>query len=89
MKTGCNPMQVKLSLFLKWGVKFEEAYSAPEMAAREVRYADKIEVEQGIIKKYTPKNDKSIHQEHIPAIIHSYDNDRADVKSKAGTIKTN
>lgn len=64
MKTGCNPMKSKLPLFLKWGVKFEEAFSVPEMYARTVHYANKETVEKAILKKYQ-KN-----QEHHKAEVH-------------------
>lgn len=58
MKTGCNPMRSKLPLFLKWGIKFEEAFTAPEMSARVVKYANKDDVEKVIIHKY-PKNQEN------------------------------
>lgn len=45
-KTGCCPMRTQLPLFLKWGIKFEEAYEMPEKAARPVLYADRFELEE-------------------------------------------
>ena len=50
-KTGCCPMQTKLPLFLKWGIVFGEAYEVPERAAREVSYADRLELEQEIMRR--------------------------------------
>ena len=47
-KTGCNPMQTQLPLFLKWGIIFEEEYAVQERAARKVVYADRLRLEQEI-----------------------------------------
>lgn len=52
MKTGCHPMRTRLGLFFKWGINFEEAYAISEQSAREVHYADRIELEQAILRKY-------------------------------------
>lgn len=49
-KTGCCPMQTRLPLFLKWGIRFGEAYEIPEQAARPVAYADRLELEQEILR---------------------------------------
>lgn len=38
MKTGFYPMKVKLQLFFKWGIKFEEAYAVNERDNRTVKY---------------------------------------------------
>ena len=43
-KTGCCPMQTRLPLFLKWGIRFGEAYEVAEQAARPVTYADRFEL---------------------------------------------
>ena len=50
-KTGCCPMQTRLPLFLKWGIRFGEAYEIPEQAARPVAYADRLELEQEILRR--------------------------------------
>jgi type IV secretion system protein VirD4 len=55
MKTGCNPMESKLPLFLRWGIVFEDKYEVPEMASREVKYADKEELVTAIMMKYPPQ----------------------------------
>lgn len=52
MKTGVYPMKVKLKLFFDWGIKFEGKYEVPEQADREVAYAYKEEIAEGIRKKY-------------------------------------
>lgn len=52
MKTGVYPMKVKLKLFFNWGIKFEDKYEVCEQADREVAYAYKEEITEGIRKKY-------------------------------------
>lgn len=54
MKTGYHPMKVKLKLFFKWGIEFEEPYIVEEKSNRQVFYASKEEIEEGIINKYRP-----------------------------------
>lgn len=51
-KTGRNPMHTKLLLFSKWGITFEEPYEIAEKSARKVVYADKLEIEEEIIRRY-------------------------------------
>ncbi len=63
MKTGVHPMQVKLKLFFKWGIKFDEKnpYTVADNGGRVVEYAEKKEIQDGIIRKYHPDwiiNDK-------------------------------
>ena len=55
MKTGCYPMRVKLKLFFKWGIDFEEPYKMTEQGNREVKYANKNELIDEIIRKYHPE----------------------------------
>ena len=50
-KTGVCPMKTRLPLFLKWGIRFEEVYEVPEQAAREVVYADRLELEEEIVRR--------------------------------------
>lgn len=50
-KTGCCPMQTQLPLFLKWGIRFGDAYEVAEQAARPVAYADRFELEQEILRR--------------------------------------
>ena len=38
MKTGHNPMKVKLKLFFKWGIQFEEPFSIGERRVQTVKY---------------------------------------------------
>lgn len=57
MKTGVHPMKVHLKLFFKWGIAFDEAhpYSVPEHGNRKVQYAEKKEIQDGIMMKYHPE----------------------------------
>lgn len=50
-KTGNCPMQTQLPLFLKWGIRFGDAYEVNEQAARPVVYADRFELEQEILRR--------------------------------------
>lgn len=54
MKTGFYPMKVKLKLFFKWGVKFEEKYEVMKNGNREVHYANRSELFNSIIQTYFP-----------------------------------
>lgn len=57
MKTGAHPMRVHLKLFFKWGIEFDEdnPYAVPDQGNREVKYADKKEIQDGILEKYPPE----------------------------------
>lgn len=52
MKTGFYPMKVKLKLFFKWGIEFEDEYEVHEHGNRKVYYAEKREIIEGIRNKY-------------------------------------
>lgn len=57
MKTGFYPMKVKLKLFFKWGIQFDEKhpYEIPDQGNRKVEYASKKDIMDGIVKKYRPE----------------------------------
>lgn len=55
MKTGFYPMKVKLKLFFKWGIEFEEKYEVRENGNREVHYANRSELLNNIIQTYCPQ----------------------------------
>ena len=57
MKTGAHPMKVKLKLFFKWGIQFDEEhpYTVADNGSRKVQYAEKKEIMDGILKKYHPE----------------------------------
>ena len=50
-KTGCHPMQTRLPLFFKWGIRFGEPYAVPEQAERPVLYADRFALEEEILRR--------------------------------------
>ena len=66
-KTGVHPMQVRLRLFLDWGIRFEKPYEVPEKAQRPVAYATKQALELAIIssQKVTEENSDEL-LEHTP-----------------------
>ena len=51
-------MRTQLPLFLKWGIRFGEAYEVAEQAARTVAYADRFELEQEIVRRQTACEDE-------------------------------
>ncbi len=57
MKTGFYPMKVKLKLFFKWGIQFDEKhpYEIPDQGNRKVEYGAKKDIMDGIMKKYRPE----------------------------------
>lgn len=57
MKIGVHPMRVHLKLFFKWGIEFDKdnPYTVPDQGNREVKYADKKEIQDGILEKYPPE----------------------------------
>ena len=63
MKTGFYPMKVKLKLFFKWGIAFEESYEAIENGNRKVEYANKFEIINGIIETYNTELSIELPQE--------------------------
>ena len=56
MKTGVHPMRVKLKLFFKWGIEFDEKnpYMVPEHGNRQVAYAERKDLMDALVKKYNP-----------------------------------
>ena len=54
MKTGFHPMKVRLKLFFQWGIQFDEKnpYTVPEHGNRKVAYAEKRDIQDGIMKKF-------------------------------------
>lgn len=62
MKTGTYPMMTKLSLFIDWGITFDEPYRITEQAERKVHYANKDELDKTIML-YNRKSDIGIDQD--------------------------
>ena len=52
MKTGTNPMKIKLELFKKWGIKLNKSYLVPPRFEQMVSYANAFAVEEAIKKEY-------------------------------------
>ena len=69
MKTGVHPMQVRLRLFLDWGISFGKPYEVPERAARTVAYASKQELEKAILRKHYGQAVESSAQVEPPAAV--------------------
>ena len=55
-------MKVKLKLFFKWGIKFEEKYEVRENGNREVHYANRSELFNNIIQAYSPVTDSDFDE---------------------------
>lgn len=82
MKTGFYPMKVKLKLFFKWDIKFEEKYEVMENGNREVHYANRSELFNNIIQKYYP------HYLEQPATDSVFDEASSEKKKKNENLKT-
>ena len=56
MKTGVHPMRVKLKLFFKWGIQFDDdnPYTIEDHGNRVVQYASRKELLKAILKKHRP-----------------------------------
>ena len=81
MKTGCHPMKIRLKLFFKWGIQFENAYSIEEKSERKVQYADSREVEAAVLEKFPPKP--------VPVeFMNGFDDPNGDAVSKKHSPKT-
>lgn len=52
-KTGAYPMRTQLKLFKEWGITFGKTYDIAEKSAREVKYADRIRLEDEIIRRHS------------------------------------
>ena len=82
MKTGFYPMKVKLKLFFKWGIEFEEKYEVAENGNREVHYANRSELFNNIIQTYCP------HYLEQPATDSDFDETSSEKKKKNENLKT-
>lgn len=65
-KTGCHPMRTELRLFFKWGIEFEEGYEPEQHAARQVSYADRLTLEQEIIRRQVDEDDAAFDEPPLP-----------------------
>ena len=61
MKTGTHPMKTRLRLFLEWGITFGKPYAVPERANRQVKYANREDLERNILAKHPAKQEQNDH----------------------------
>lgn len=61
MKTGTHPMKTRLRLFLEWGITFGKPYAVPERANRQVKYANREDLERNILAKHPSKQEQNDH----------------------------
>ena len=59
MKTGTHPMKTRLRLFLEWGITFGKPYAVPERANRQVKYANREDLERNILAKHPLKQEQN------------------------------
>ena len=67
MKTGVHPMRVKLKLFFKWGIEFDEdnPYTVEDNGNRKVEYASRKELLKAILLKHHPED----YEKYFPSDI--------------------
>ncbi len=75
-------MKVKLKLFFKWGIEFEEKYEVAENSNREVHYANRSELFNNIIQTYYP------HYLEQPVTDSDFDEASSEKKKKNENLKT-
>lgn len=64
-KTGFNPIKVKLKLFFKWGIQFEDTpYVVPLRDNQDIHYASKDDIMRAVFEKYS--HGKMSEDEEIP-----------------------
>ena len=64
-KTGFNPIKVKLKLFFKWGIQFEDKpYVVPLRDNKDIHYANKDDIMRAVFEKYS--HGKMSEDEEIP-----------------------
>lgn len=83
MKTGHNPMKVKLKLFFKWGIKFEEPFSIGERRVQTVKYLNKAQLESQINDDYNC----GLSDDEVRNLLEYTNNERKAIKRKDNVIK--
>lgn len=78
MKTGHNPMKVKLKLFFKWGIKFEEPFSIGERRVQTVKYLNKAQLESQINDDYNC----GLSDDEVRNLLEYTNNERKAIKHK-------
>lgn len=83
MKTGHNPMKVKLKLFFKWGIQFEEPFSIGERRVQTVKYLNKAQLESQINDDYNC----GLSDDEVRNLLEYANNERKAIKHKENMIK--
>lgn len=83
MKTGHNPMKVKLKLFFKWGIQFEEPFSIGERQVQTVKYLNKAQLESQINDDYNC----GLSDDEVRNLLEYANNERKAIKRKDNVIK--
>lgn len=83
MKTGHNPMKVKLKLFFKWGIKFEEPFSIGERRVQTVKYLNKAQLESQLNDDYNC----GLSDDEVRNLLEYANNERKAIKRKDNVIK--
>lgn len=83
MKTGHNPMKVKLKLFFKWGIQFEEPFSIGERRVQTVKYLNKAQLESQINDDYNC----GLSDDEVRNLLEYANNERKAIKRKDNVIK--
>ena len=78
MKTGYNPMKVKLKLFFKWGIQFEKPFSIGERSVQTVKYLNKAQLELQINDDYNC----GLSDDEVRNILEYANNERKAIKHK-------
>ena len=83
MKTGHNPMKVKLKLFFKWGIQFEKPFSIEERRVQTVKYLNKAQLESQINDDYNC----GLSDDEVRNLLEYANNERKAIKHKDNVIK--
>lgn len=83
MKTGHNPMKVKLKLFFKWGIQFEKPFSIGERRVQTVKYLNKAQLESQINDDYNC----GLSDDEVRNLLEYANNERKAIKCKDNVIK--
>lgn len=83
MKTGHNPMKVKLKLFFKWGIQFEEPFSIGERRVQTVKYINKAQLESQINDDYNC----GLSDDEVRNLLEYANNERKAIKRKENVNK--
>lgn len=83
MKTGHNPMKVKLKLFFKWGIQFEKPFSIGERSVQTVKYLNKAQLELQINDDYNC----GLSDDEVRNLLEYANNERKAIKRKDNVIK--